>query len=126
MIKQIISLMNADAALMNLIGGTANDTHIYPIQTDYLGDCILYNIYTSALDKCVQQTRLELTIIASTIAKTIQIEQEVEALLLTLGDNPINSTILQVEVNGGGSLYDTARAKNHRIINFTIISRSEI
>lgn len=111
---------------MNMIDGTAEDAHIYPIQTAYTGNCIVYDAYTTAHDKITQEVRLQITIIADTLAQTLEIEQEVEKTLLTFGDTPLKDNILQVSANGGGSLYDTARRKNHRYIYFNILSRSEI
>lgn len=122
MIEYIVSLLKNDKRLVELIG----ENNIYPIQTNYLGDCVIYDVYTTSHNKIIQETRLQITIIADKLSTTLAIEQEIEKILLTLGDNSLNNTILQVEANGGGSLYDNSRRKNHRIVYFNIISRSEL
>ena len=122
MIEYIVSLLKNDKRLVELIG----ENNIYPIQTEYLGDCVIYDAYTTSHNKIIQETRLQITIVASKLSTTLAIEQEIEKLILTLGDTPLSNTILQVEANGGGSLYDNNRRKNHRIIYFNILSRSEL
>ena len=122
MIEYIVSLLKNNKRLVELIG----ENNIYPIQTNYLGDCVIYDAYTTSHNKIIQETRLQITIIADKLSTTLAIEQEIEKILLTLGDTSLNNTILQVEANGGGSLYDNSRRKNHRIVYFNIISRSEL
>ena len=115
---EAIALMLNDDELKKLIG-----SHIYPTQTDHLGDCVIYNFHTIYQDKKVQKCRLQINIIATTTAKTVAIEERIKTILLTLGDSPLTNDILQVELNGGGTLYDGAREKNHRILYFDIIKR---
>lgn len=122
MIEYIVSLLKNDKRLVELIG----ENNIYPIQTEYLGDCVIYDAYTTSHNKIIQETRFQVTIVASKLSTTLAIEQEIEKLMLTLGDTSLSNTILQVEANGGGSLYDNNRRKNHRIIYFNILSRSEL
>lgn len=122
MIESIVALLNADTTLKTLLDGKAA---IYPLSTTDLGNCIIYDCTCLTDDKVKRTDRLQLTVIADTLAKGLAIEARLKTLLLTFADSPLNNQILQVEVNGGGSLYDEGRKKNHRIIYFYIISRSE-
>ena len=122
MLESIVAILNADEQLITLLNGKAA---IYPLSTSDLGTCIVYDCHSLSDDKVKRTDRLQLTIIADTLAKSLAIESRVKTLLLTFADLPLNDQILQVEVNGGGSLYDEARKKNHRIIYFNIVSRSE-
>ena len=126
MIKEILNILKADKKLMALINGTAANPHIYPIETDYLGDCLVYDYRTFSADKITEAKRLEIVIIAKTLSKTLEIENELKRLILTLADKPLTTNILRVEINGGGSLYDNERLMNHRILYFDLISRSEV
>lgn len=126
MIKEILNILKADKKLMALINGTADNPHIYPIETDYLGDCLVYDYHTFSADKITEAKRLEIVIIAKTLSKTLEIENELKRLILTLADKPLTTNILKVEINGGGSLYDNERLMNHRILYFDLISRSEV
>lgn len=126
MIKEILNILKADKKLMALINGTAANPHIYPIETDYLGDCLVYDYHTFSADKITEAKRLEIVIIAKTLSKTLEIENELKRLILTLADKPLTTNILRVEINGGGSLYDNERLMNHRILYFDLISRSEV
>lgn len=115
---ELIQVMLKDEELKKLIG-----SHIYPAQTDYLGDCVLYSYHTTLSNKITQQTRLQITIIAGTTAKTAQIEERIKYLILTYGDDPLTDNILQTQLNGGGTLYDSDRMKHHRILYFDILQR---
>ena len=126
MIKEILNILKADKKLMELINGSAANPHIYPIETDYLGDCLVYDYHTFSADKITESKRLEIVIIAKTLSKTLEIENELKRLILTLADKPLTTNILRVEINGGGSLYDNERLMNHRILYFDLISRSEV
>ena len=126
MIKEILDILKADKKLMELIDGSAANPHIYPIETDYLGDCLVYDYHTFSADKITEAKRLEIVIIAKTLSKTLEIENELKRLILTLADKPLTTNILRVEINGGGSLYDNERLMNHRILYFDLISRSEV
>lgn len=126
MIKEILNILKADKKLMELINGSAENPHIYPIETDYLGDCLVYDYHTFSADKITEAKRLEIVIIAKTLSKTLEIENELKRLILTLADKPLTTNILRVEINGGGSLYDNERLMNHRILYFDLISRSEV
>ena len=126
MIKEILNILKTDKKLMELIDGSAENPHIYPIETDYLGDCLVYDYHTFSADKITEAKRLEIVIIAKTLSKTLEIENELKRLILTLADKPLTTNILRVEINGGGSLYDNERLMNHRILYFDLISRSEV
>lgn len=126
MIKEILNILKTDKKLMELINGSAANPHIYPIETDYLGDCLVYDYHTFSADKITEAKRLEIVIIAKTLSKTLEIENELKRLILTLADKPLTTNILRVEINGGGSLYDNERLMNHRILYFDLISRSEV
>ena len=126
MIKEILNILKADKKLMELINGSAENPHIYPIETDYLGDCLVYDYHTFSADKITEAKRLEIVIIAKTLSKTLEIENQLKRLILTLADKPLTTNILRVEINGGGSLYDNERLMNHRILYFDLISRSEV
>lgn len=119
LVIDIFNILNNDSTLIEMIGGN----HIYPIETNYTGECIIYDYYTTSYDKCKKYARLQITIIATTIVKTLEVEDRVNELLTTLGDENKTNNVLKVQVNGGGSLYDYARNMNHRIINYDIIGR---
>ena len=103
--------MLEDTELKKMIG-----SNVYPAPTDCLDDCVLYNFYTEAQSDGAQKVRLQITIVCSTMEKTLQIEERIKTILLTLGDKPLTTNILQVALNGGGTLYDYAREKHHRIL----------
>ena len=124
MITEILTVLKSNTTLASLLSATQQNSRIYATHTDYLGNCIIYNEYTTAANKITNNTRLTISIIADSLAKTHSIEDEVKESLLTLADNPLTTNILQVSLSGGGSIYDYDRQKHHRTLYFTIISRS--
>lgn len=126
MITEILGVLRQNNALKSLLGGTTTEDRIYAKHTDYLGKCLIYDDYTTAANKITDNTRLTITIVADKLSEIHTIEKEVKRSILTLADTPLTHKILQVELNGGGSLYDYDRQKHHRTLYFTIISRSEI
>lgn len=125
MITELLGVLRQSLTLKTLLGGTLTDDRIYAKHTDYLGKCLIYDDYTTAANKIMENTRLTITIVADKLSEIHTIEGEVKETILTLADNPLTNKILQVELNGGGSLYDYDRQKHHRTLYFTIISRSE-
>lgn len=116
----IISLLLANAELRGLIGN-----NIYPNHTSYLGECVLYDFHTISNNRKVKRVRLQITIIADSIANSVAIEDAIQNVLLTLGDEPLVGDTLQVASNGGGTLFDSSRDKHHRILYYDIIQRGE-
>ena len=123
MVSEIISLLSADSTIKTLLGAITGDTRIYPLETKSLNDCIIYKHIPVSDDGIKTIDRLEITIIASTYAKSLQIEDRVKSILLTKGDTPLNTSILEIELNGGGALYDGERNKVHRILFLNILYR---
>lgn len=121
-IEEIVSILNNSTVLTSLLGGE----HIYPYQTDYLGECVIFQVTPQVDNKAHQTMRMQLSIITKTISKAFEIEKVLKQLLLTKGDEPLTSNILQVEANGGGSLYDYNRQMYHHYIYLDIINRSEL
>ena len=101
----------------------ALDCPLYCQRTDDMGECVLYDYHTFSQSDGVQKIRLQITIIAGTMAKAVEKEEIIKSTILTLGDTPLTDDILQVAANGGGTLYDDGRQMQHRIIYFDIIKR---
>ena len=99
------------------------DCPLYCQRTDDMGECVLYDFHTFAQQDGVQRVRLQITIIAGTMAKAIEKEEIIKKAILTLGDTPLSNDILQVALNGGGNLYDDARQMHHHILYFDIVKR---
>lgn len=121
-INEIITLLDTDKVLNNLLG----DKHIFLAPTNYTGEAIIYSWLPVSSDKIKRLDKLEINVITDTQLKGIQIEQRLKEVLLTLGDTPLVPGIHDVNLNGGGNLYDYERQKNHRILYFYITSREDI
>lgn len=116
---KLIQLLKNDEQIVALLGGS----HVYATPCTYRGNCIVYNWMPVTSDSVKTTDRLELNIITDTILDSIAIEDRVKELLLTLGDEPLDSEIRNVYLNGGGNLFDEERQKNHRILYFYILKK---
>ena len=119
---EVLNILKNDSQLISYIGTAAN---IYPTETSYTGECLIYRIVPLSDDAITQVNRFEIQIISNSMAKAIDIEKRVKRLILTLADTPLTTKILKVVQNGGGTLYDSERKKHHRTLFFEILSRSE-
>ena len=99
------------------------DCPLYCQRTDDMGECVIYDFHTFAQQDGVQRVRLQTTIIAGTMARTLEREEIIKKAILTFGDEPLSNVILQVALNGGGNIYDDARQMHHHILYFDIIKR---
>lgn len=102
---------------------TMLDCPLYCQRTDDTGECVIYDFHTLTQQDGVQRVRLQITIIAGTMAKALEKEEIIKSAILTFGDEPLSNDILQVALNGGGNLYDDARQMHHHILYFDIIKR---
>ena len=118
-LEQVVSLMRNDAKLAEMLQGN----HIYATPSIYLGNSIVYDWIPVSSDKIIGTYKLEVQIITDTMLQGAAIESRLKELLLTFGDEPLTNDILQVWINGGGSLYDEERQKLHKIIYFYILAK---
>lgn len=122
--NEIYTLLSVDSALKTLLGGTATDSKIYPYSAELSKvPCIVYILTPVADDAVKQRNRLELRIIGKSLATITAIDERCRTLLLTIGDKTLSSTVLNVEVNGGGNLSDTATQTTQTITYYNITNR---
>ena len=87
------------------------------------GDCIVYNLIPLMSDMVKEQNRFEVTIISSDFVKGVKMLEEVKATLLTFGDIPKSDSILEINLNGGGSLENLETNTFHFKAFFIVKSR---
>lgn len=123
MVSEIVSILSNDTALRALIGSTVGDTRIYPLRSLNNDSCIVYKNFPVSDNGVKVEERMEIEIINSTYAKVLEIEERVKGLLLTIGDTPLTDTILEVELNGGGLVYNYETNKVYRTLFLDILYR---
>lgn len=120
-LAQVLTLLRGDEQLMALVAG------IEPHHTgDPAHNQIVYSFSPLTDGKAVRMDRLEIHIIAQSIAELEAIDQAVRHILLTFGDSPLAGDVLQVELNGGGDMEDLGTGTYHRIAYYILTSRSVI
>lgn len=118
-IEQIVSLLQADAALQALINGK-----IYPFSVPLEAlPAIVYTFTPSIDDGIKEQNKLEIRIITRDYQQGLAIDSAVRRILLTIGDKPLNNSILSASLNGGGTLQDTASGLIHMFTFYNLLNR---
>lgn len=74
-----------------------------------LGECAVYDWYTTGWDGIKRTIMLKVSIFAFSMERAMQLQAELEKALVTLGDKPLTKTVLSCRQNGGGWLMDGDR-----------------
>jgi hypothetical protein len=96
---------------------------VRPFATEIIEDCIIYNFIPLTSDKVKEQNRLEITVISKSMTNGLKILSEVKEALLTFGDKPLSNNILEIALNGGGSLENLETNTFHFKAYFIVKSR---
>lgn len=99
---------------------------VKPFDTDVTEDCVVYKLDPVSDDGAVQQDRLKLRIIATTLLDAECLKYIIKKTLLAIGDNQAINGINSITLNGGGSLKDYETNTVQIIMYFDIVSKSEI
>jgi len=123
MLNDILNILKADSGLTSLLGATVADSKIYMNQGK-AETCISYKYSLISSDGIKAQSKLEINCISPDYAKAESILNRVKQLLITIGNRQLNNDILNVALNGGGSLY-IEETKQHIIKAYFILTVRE-
>lgn len=96
---------------------------VKPFGTEIIEDCILYKLVPVSNDGVKQQDRLEITVISTDLLTAYTMLENVKKAILTIGDEKINDDILEISLNGGGSLENIETKTYHLKAYFIVKSR---
>lgn len=108
--REIIQIMQA-----------ALDCELTANRDTNLKECAIYDWYTASWDGIKREIILKVTIFAASMARAMELQEELERALVTVGDRPLTETALSCRQNGGGWLTDGDR--HCRIAYFEITMR---
>lgn len=74
-----------------------------------MGECAVYDWYTTGWDGVKRDIMLKVTIFAFSMARALELQEKLERALVTFGDRPLTETATQCRQNGGGWLMDGDR-----------------
>jgi hypothetical protein len=118
-IPEIRTILLADSALMALISA------IEPKPSkDTKNNIIMFEETPTSNNGVTNRVRIQFTVVCDTEEQFGHIYARICEDLLTPDDRPLTQSIRKVEINGGGSLYDSDRRKYHKIIYLNILARS--
>jgi hypothetical protein len=123
MLNDILNILKADSGLTSLLGATVSDSKIYMNQGK-ADTCISYKYSLISSDGIKAQRKLEMNFISPDYGKAEGILSRVKQLLITVGNKQLNNDILNVALNGGGSLY-IEETKQHIIKAYFILTIRE-
>ena len=95
---------------------------IEPFSAELCKNGIVYTFTPLTDNNLVRTDKLEIHIFSDSLSTAWTIDKEVRNTLLTTGDEPLAVGIHQVEINGGGTLEDTATGTIHVITYYYIVS----
>lgn len=78
-------------------------------KTEHLSDVVVYDLTTLSYDKLKRSVRVKTSIVADTMERALEIENQLDEALVTLGDNPLTDTVLSCTHTGGGWMNDGDR-----------------
>lgn len=117
-LNKLIGRLKANEALTAFIG-----SRIEPYYIEGFEDGIIYSLTPLSDNGIVRTDRLEIHIVAAQMATLHAIDNIVRNILLTIGDEPLEDDVLQVALNGGGTMEDLATNTKHLITYYTIVSK---
>lgn len=97
----------------------ALDCDLTANRTDNLGECAVYDWYTTGWDGIKRSIMLKVNIFAATMERAVELQDALERALVTFGDRPLTETAITCRQNGGGWLMDGDR--HCRIAYFEIL-----
>ena len=121
---ELIAILKNDTALKTLLKATITNTKIMPMPL--LSDGIGYNFIPLTSDGVKEQSQFELTIINTDLLRCYEIKEQLDKLLITIGDTQLTNSILEVSQNGGGSYFDDELKMFKLKVNYTVISRRRL
>lgn len=105
MLNEILDILKADNTLSSLLGATVKDSHIY-MNRGKSDTCISYRYTLISSDGIKAQSKLEINCVSTEYRKAENMLNRVKQLLITVGDKQLNNDILDVALNGGGTLFE--------------------
>ena len=121
---ELITILKNDATLKTLLKATVTNTKIMPMPL--LTDGIGYTFIPLTSDGVKEQSQFELTIINTDLLRCYEIKEQLDELLITIGDTPLTNSILEVGQNGGGYYFDGDLKMFKLKANYTILSRKGV
>ncbi len=104
----------------------ATKLNVYAFAAPRVEQCVVYN-YTPLSDNGAKATaRVEVRVIAFTLAEALEIKSKVLNALMAAGDGSKLKQVTKLEVSGGGSLEELTSKTTHLFFNLNITIKSEV
>jgi len=123
-LEDILTVLKQDSELSALLQATAENSKIFAYNADIVElPCITY-VFTPVSDnKIIRTDRLEINSISQSFSEALAIDAQIRELMLTFADGQFNNRILNIEINGGGSMENMETNTYHYTVYFIIDSK---
>ena len=91
------------------IMAAAIDCPLTANRTQHMGECAVYDAYSTGWDGIKRSLMLKVNIFAFTMERALELQEKLERALVTFGDRPLTENILSCRQNGGGWIMDGER-----------------
>lgn len=105
MINDILDILKKDSRLSLVLKPTLIDSKIY-MNTGKSDTCISYKYTPITNDGIKAQDKIEINCISKDYSIANKLMDIVKSLLITIGDEKLNDSILEISLNGGGYLFN--------------------
>lgn len=95
----------------------------YPFSAPAVEECLVYDLVPISDNGVRKESRLEIRIIAFSLKKAEQIDEQIRKLLLDIGDNNKIDGLSSIKITGGGTMQDLGTNTVHRFLFFNLIYR---
>lgn len=123
-LEELTSILKNDITLKTLLKAKIDNTKIMPMPLS--SDGIGYDFIPLLVEGKKEQSQFEITIMNEDLSKCYEIKEQVDKLLITIGDTALTDTILEVSQNGGGKYHDDDLKMEKLKANYTILSRKGV
>lgn len=104
----------------------ATGLNVYAFAAPRVEECVVYKYTSISDDGVTERARLEVRVIAFTLAEAIEIEKAIKQSLLFKGDGSKIQGIVKIDSNGGGCLEELGSGTIHLFSNYEILKQSEV
>lgn len=104
----------------------ATGLNVYSEKSTHKKDCIIYSLEKNNDTGAVAQYQLTIKILTSTTSKALEIQDIIDDLLITKGDEQKYDEITECVQNGGGTVWDTELQLYQRVVYYEFLTKSKV
>ena len=118
-VKDFVQILKQNATVLQYVG-----SRLYLEETsNIINDCIVYHPSILLDDGIKEIWRVQVDTITAEPDRGLQIDKACRDSIVTIGDSPLTSVVMQAEVNGGGHLFNYENNRHYTTTYYEILAR---